>query len=258
MSLAPYSPYLSSPRDLTPELSTHQPSYYGSAGPLISLPGLDYSVPSAPHMQHIPLPGLSVPGPFYFSSPHADRVRLKNSYLQRDTQSALQIHPWLSGDSLSHGFSFDLASAQFSPMWGVRGSTRCVQLTGAELRQPAFHPPLTSLRIVHPQIPYWPIDLTLPAGFPAPEAPPISMGDVLVALHLSLHQSITQRDWARLGFQEEQAVTRAYAKRCGRSAEERMRGVKRVDFLTERTMFKGFRMAHGEGNVILTLVTASA
>ncbi|KAJ7830034.1 hypothetical protein B0H13DRAFT_1564816, partial [Mycena leptocephala] len=186
-------------------------------------------------------------------------VNASNFYLQNGPQTALQIHPWLNGDSPSASFHFDLAPVQFAPMRAVgRNPVQAVILSVAELREAAFHPPLRSLRILHPQLPFWPIDLALPAGFAFQASPPISMGDVLVALHRSLHQRISHADWATLGPDEEVAVTRAFAQRCrgeaarsgvppaqlrDREVAERNLGVKRVDFLRGKTVFKGLLRA---------------
>jgi hypothetical protein len=80
--------------------------------------------------------------------------------------------------------------------------------------------------------------------------PPITVGDVLYAIHRTLHQQITHLDWGRLTLSEEIAIARAYTRRC-RSipsvAElEASQGVKKVDFLLERYMFRGLVRGYGE------------
>ncbi|KAJ7667284.1 hypothetical protein B0H17DRAFT_871225, partial [Mycena rosella] len=111
------------------------------------------------------------------------------------------------------------------------------------ISEPAFHPPLTSLRILHPRIPFWPIDLTLPAELAATAPVPISFGDVLVALHRTLHERIAHADWDGLSKENAEAVTKAFAHRCRaeavRSGVPPEPGVKRVDFLLGKTVFKG-------------------
>ncbi|KAJ7109055.1 hypothetical protein C8R43DRAFT_862722, partial [Mycena crocata] len=76
---------------------------------------------------------------------------------------------------------------------------------------------------------------------------PISIGDVLVGIHSALHQRITHTDWAKLGLEAQSAVSGAFVKLCHAEAarrgesptQERNQGVKRVDFLLGKTMFRG-------------------
>ncbi|KAF7352096.1 hypothetical protein MVEN_01172400 [Mycena venus] len=173
------------------------------------------------------------------------------------------IHPFLNGDAPSPAFHFDLAPTAFLPMRQVSANPPSGALvSGTELREPAFHPPLFTLRIVHPRLSLWPVDLTLPPGA---QAPPITLADVLVALHRSLHIRITHADWATLGGEDEARVTRAFAMRCraealrsgvppvqlrDREIAVRNQGVLRVDFLQGKTVFKGL-VRHPEGYVRL-------
>jgi len=184
----------------------------------------------------------------------------------------LQIHPWLNGDAPSPIFHFDLAPVQFAPLRLVHPNPpQSVVLSGAEIREPAFHPPITSLRILHPRLPFWPIDLTLPAEL-AEEAPtPISLGDVLVALHRTLHERISHADWETLSGEDEHAVTKAFTQRCrgeavrsgvppaqlrDREVTERNQGVKRVDFLCGKTVFKGLVRSPSDPEGCVRVLTA--
>ncbi|KAJ7778018.1 hypothetical protein DFH07DRAFT_911422 [Mycena maculata] len=195
-----------------------------------------------------------------------------NPYLTHAPQTPLQIHPWLNGDAPSPIFHFDLMPTQFAPLRLVHPNPpQTVVLGPAEIHEPAFHPPLTALRILHPRIPFWPIDLALPAELAAEAATPISLGDVLVALHRSLHERISQADWATLGNEDELAVTKAFTIRCRAEAvrsgvppahlrdkevAERNQGVKRVDFLLGKTVFKGLVRAPGDPEGCVRVVTA--
>jgi len=80
--------------------------------------------------------------------------------------------------------------------------------------------------------------------------PPISLGDVLFAIHRALHTQITHLDWGRLTLSEEIAIARAYTRRCRSSPStsqlEASEGVKRIDFLLDRFMFRGLIRAPGE------------
>ncbi|KAF7342292.1 hypothetical protein MVEN_01817400 [Mycena venus] len=167
----------------------------------------------------------------------------------------IQIHPFLNGDAPSPIFFFNVAPSAFVPQRCVSmNPPRGMLLTMNELRQPAFHPPLKSLRLLHPKLPFWPIDLALPDDIPAAEAPPISLGDILVCIHRALHTRITHTDWETLNAEEERRVTRAFVQRCraealrskvppkqlrDREIAERNQGVKRVDFLLGETVFQG-------------------
>jgi hypothetical protein len=166
------------------------------------------------------------------------------------------IHPWLNGESPRGDFLFNLSSQSFSPL-RVVGPGQSALLSLEDLKQPATHPPLTRLRITCDIIPQWPIELEYNPyqngellSVAAPAAPPITLGDVLIALHRSLNQKISHVDWARLTLSEETAVSRAYARRCRAAGSvemlERSQGVRRVDFLLERVWFKGL-IRSGDG-----------
>ncbi|KAH9938121.1 uncharacterized protein B0H18DRAFT_1080910 [Fomitopsis serialis] len=72
--------------------------------------------------------------------------------------------------------------------------------------------------------------LTIP--FVSRDDAPITLGDVLIALHRHLQQRITQVEWKRLNPSEEVAVSRAYTRRCRTYPS-------RVDYLLDKYMFKG-------------------
>ncbi|KAJ7839322.1 hypothetical protein B0H13DRAFT_1650242, partial [Mycena leptocephala] len=89
---------------------------------------------------------------------------------------------------------------------------------------------------------------------------PMSVGDVLVSLHRAMHQRISSADWETLSAVEAVAVTKAFNKRCRTEADweiiERNNGVKRVDFLMDRTIFKGLVKAPQDPDGCLRMVTA--
>lgn len=73
--------------------------------------------------------------------------------------------------------------------------------------------------------------------------PPISLQDILIAIHRHMQKQISHADWAKLDRREEIAVGQAYTARC-RAAQsitehELAQGVKRVDFLLGSTKFVG-------------------
>ncbi|KAJ6631530.1 hypothetical protein B0H10DRAFT_1902276 [Mycena sp. CBHHK59/15] len=182
---------------------------------------------------------------------------------------ALQIHPWLNGDSPSPEFFFDLSVTAFAPKRLV-GPNQAVDISIMDIHEPAFHPPVTKLRIVCDMIPNWPIDLVFNPyqsgrlgmmGLGAIQAPPITLGDILISIHQKMHQRISHLDWGRLSMSEEAAVSRSFTQRCRKEAvrnegsyssdfelPERLQGVKVVDFLFGKTMFRGLVRAE-DGSV---------
>ncbi|KAJ7106580.1 hypothetical protein C8R44DRAFT_591697, partial [Mycena epipterygia] len=172
-------------------------------------------------------------------------------------QPPVQIHPWLNGDAPSPIFHLNLAPAAFMPLRLVSTSPpQSVFLSAAEMQEGAFYPARTALRILLPTLPFWPIDLALRANVPAGQwqVLPITLGDILFEMYHALQQRITHADWAMLGSEDQRRVTDAFTNRCraealrsgvpsaqlrDREVAERNQGVKRVDFLLGKTVFKG-------------------
>ncbi|KAF7315042.1 hypothetical protein MIND_00018400 [Mycena indigotica] len=171
--------------------------------------------------------------------------------------TSFHIHPWLNGE-MRNELSFDLSLTDFAPHRAV-GPEQFIPLSALDIHQPAFYPAITRLHIVCDAIPNWPIDIVFKGGSGAP--PPISLGDILIEVHKKMHQAISHREWDELSFDQEQAVTRAFTKRCKIDAQfrraagwdhhdltTRKQGVKVVDFLNGRTMFRGL-VRNGDGSV---------
>ncbi|KAJ7890313.1 hypothetical protein B0H13DRAFT_2341045 [Mycena leptocephala] len=147
-----------------------------------------------------------------------------NPYLNGGAaQPSVLIHPWLNGDTPSLHFDCPLRRVATAPPTSAL-------VNDAELREPA--------------------------------AAPITLADVLVALHHALHTRITHADWATLGAEHEARVTQAFAARCrafaarsgagpvqlrDREVTVRNQGVKRIDFLLGKTVFKG--LVHDPGDL---------
>ncbi|KAK7457022.1 hypothetical protein VKT23_010325 [Stygiomarasmius scandens] len=177
----------------------------------------------------------------------------------------LHIHPWLNAQTWNGEFLFNLADRRFNPMRRhVAGIMRTTSPSGMDiLCQAATYPPLNRLRIICDIIPQWSIDLrhqldvmsdgsgmnfdtTRTGAFP-----PITLLDILIRIYQFLQTRITHVDWAKLTFEEETAVSKAYRKRCHAAGStgtigsreavqaELAQGVKRVDFLLGKIWFKG-------------------
>ncbi|KAF7288200.1 Carbohydrate esterase family 8 protein [Mycena chlorophos] len=201
-------------------------------------------------------------------------------------------HPWLDAEFHAPGapgsgiFRFDLAVVDFRPEcvvnragekenWKVLGRTEHVN--------EAFFPPRFGLRIVHPELVWWPVVLRLPdedtsenskgSSKSDKKRPPITLGDVLASIHHSMHSLITQDDWAALSPAQQSAISTAFTSRCRaealrsgvgpaqlaeREQEERSKGLKRVDFLCGKTIFRGLKEAPDDSKQgrVLMLVTS--
>ncbi|CAK5282364.1 unnamed protein product [Mycena citricolor] len=162
----------------------------------------------------------------------------------------IQIHPSLSSDTCSRIILFDLSYSAFLPQKLVSpGSEDTVHFSMSDIQAQAFYPGVNRLRIVCDMTPDLPIELAYPLGG---QGPPISVGDVLIAIHQQLHKPISSEDWEALSSKKEARVSRAFTRRCRQESircqtgyksdcgiHERQKGVKFVDFLQGKTMFRG-------------------
>lgn len=173
-------------------------------------------------------------------------------FYQPPPQPQFMIHPLLNGEAPRPDFGFDLSSPTFRPVRYV-GPGQTTVLSLAEMRETATHPAITQMRITCDVIPQWPIELayspydihgehlSLPPV--SGSVPPITLGDVLFAVHRVLQTQISHLDWGRLSMSEEIAIARAYTRRCRSIPSvaqlEASQGVKRVDFLLDKFIFRG-------------------
>ncbi|KAJ7783409.1 hypothetical protein B0H14DRAFT_2959608 [Mycena olivaceomarginata] len=135
-----------------------------------------------------------------------------------DDPEPTKIHPWLQPE-LPSFIHFDLATTAFAPLCRTRDEPAHRVLNTAEFRESAFRPPRTALRIVHPHIPFWPIDLAVPVGAAADSCSPITIGDVLANIYRAMHTRVTSEEWAFLDEEKQPAVTQAFAARCHAEAK---------------------------------------
>lgn len=81
-------------------------------------------------------------------------------------------------------------------------------------------------------------------------AAPITVHDVLFAIHKMLQRQISHRDWVDLSSDRATSVARAYTRRCRTfpttQAFEESQGVRRVDYLLDKYYFKGLMQPRGE------------
>ncbi|KAJ7636409.1 hypothetical protein FB45DRAFT_788608, partial [Roridomyces roridus] len=170
-----------------------------------------------------------------------------------------QIHPRLAGTAPSSTFFYDLSYSRFLPQRIFHPlppphPPQYAMLSSRDFNEPAFHPPRTKLRLLFSRLPFWPVDLALPEAMPEHVNIPISVGDVLVALHHALHARISATDYWTLGETDRRAVRDAFAQRCRAEAvrsgvpptqlydvekREKAQGLRKVDFLCGKTVFTG-------------------
>lgn len=102
-------------------------------------------------------------------------------------------------------------------------------------------PPTQYMRIYHPSLP-WYIDIR------ANGAPYISLADFFQQLFAELNKPISKSDFYtyELDGEDREILTRSYIERC-RSQDEKMEGVKRVDFL--RGKFEWMGLVQGKNGM---------
>jgi hypothetical protein len=171
------------------------------------------------------------------------------------------IHPFLDGSAKPPAGElwFDMSAHEFAPLRRLPTGV-VMPLSPEELAQPATHPPTTKMKITCEAVPQWPIELELEpmpveglglANMPqwaqdqqaAAAEVPITVRDVLESVYRELQLQITHVEWGRLGRSEEMAVSRAFTRRIKSAGdageEETMLGVKRIDYLLDKFMFRG-------------------
>jgi len=274
-TLYPPSPYSSAPNTprrvrfddelfADPPPRVRRPSWHGGQVPVMP----SVAIPSA-----YASPFLQADQPLHqrrhsfggspWSSPFSTPTHPYAPWLYPPQPQQFHIHPFLNAESPRPDFHFDLSSPKFAPVLWI-GPGQVTPLTMEHFSQPATHPPITRLRIICDILPQWPIDLEYNPYYqgglsiPAPQVP-ITLGDILIALHRSLHTRISHIDWAKLSVSEETAVARAYTRRCKSIPSvaqfEASQGVRRVDYLLDKVMFRGLlRSSGGDGFETFKLV----
>ncbi|KAJ8483017.1 hypothetical protein ONZ51_g4983 [Trametes cubensis] len=135
------------------------------------------------------------------------------------------INPLLNGENAGGPMLlFDLSLNTFSPQRITSGGQKTgTPLTLEELREPATYPSTT---------------------------PPITVYDVLMAIHRTVQRQISHVDWARLSQSDMRAISAAYTRRCrtfpSAAAFEEAQGVRRVDYLRDNYMFRGLVRANSK------------
>ncbi|KIJ59986.1 hypothetical protein HYDPIDRAFT_117900 [Hydnomerulius pinastri MD-312] len=242
----PTSPYLGGP---TTPRGVHYDDSYWNPPPRARRPSWHAGMAPSPFLQAPQTPGRDRRRSF--GEGHRPWGEPAAPWGYPGTSPRFQIHPLLNGEAPRMDFYFDLASPSFSPLRWI-GPGQSAVISPDELREPATYPSITRMRITHDAIPDWPVDLEYQHdAYTVHTTPlPITLGDVLYMIHSSLHRQITHQDWARLSLSEETAIARAYTRRCrsvpSAAQVEASQGVKRVDYLLEKHIFRGLIRTHDE------------
>ncbi|KAK0204234.1 hypothetical protein DFS33DRAFT_870899 [Desarmillaria ectypa] len=169
---------------------------------------------------------------------HFYNPSLHNLYQQnQQLPMQLQINPWLTGYAQAGYLWFDLSMALFNPT-RVDNMGMQVPLGMNELKGPATQPHIQRMTIICDVMPYWPITIGDGSGG-------LALEDVLQGLYRMMMWRISRDEWQRFPEGDRAAIAKAFARRCRalRNPQlenaERQDGVKRVDLLLGRTMFRG-------------------
>ncbi|TBU58608.1 hypothetical protein BD310DRAFT_452742 [Dichomitus squalens] len=231
--------------------------------PVMPLPNHPASAPMFTHQRRYSDTCLAQPAWVTFPTvlqPFASPV------FQPSSPQIAQIHPLLNGESAGGPkILFDLSFHTFNPQritaYGQKSGT---PLTLDELLEPATHPATYRMTIKCDLIPEWPINLEqhttprersrerspfLSVSMHETENAPITVYDVLMALYKTVQSRIRQSDWVRLSTRRMNKVSAAYSRRCRNfpsvQAFEEAQGVRRVDYLGEKYMFRGIMRENG-------------
>ncbi|KAJ7459330.1 hypothetical protein FB451DRAFT_1272522 [Mycena latifolia] len=170
-----------------------------------------------------PLPYAGLPGPTPFVPPSA---YTKSSAGKGRAHSliAQSSTPLLNYDISLHPSSI---------------STHYMGVSSAGLVEPAVYPPQPAISLATPYLP-WAI------GVVASNRRYVTVSDVLNSVYHALRANVTPAEFNALDTQKlMRRAAAAYTKRCERLrghrgyAEEKMQGVKRIDFLMGHTKFQG-------------------
>lgn len=131
-----------------------------------------------------------------------------------------------------------------------------------DYNRPATHPPVTRMTLVHDSAPKWSVFITTSDQMDANASHPIgvslvvsdnysiTVGDILDAIRRMLRDWVTPAELATMFFDDVTVANRAFKSRCNRlplinRPLEECYGIRKIDLLGERTIFKGL-IRHSE------------
>ncbi|KAI0915970.1 hypothetical protein AcV5_003434 [Taiwanofungus camphoratus] len=235
--------------DLPPP--TPSPTYSNSSLPSSGGPRTPLQLPLSPESSYL------TPAPYLPPSkqPQGVQVLSPTSFGSSPYVSGqVQLHPLLMVPY--HGFgptlAWDMRNAPSTAYFHVAGPPRQLSLTADVLAQPATHPALPALTLICDLLP-WLITIT-PSTSAAWSPGPlkvVTVGDVLYTLYRTLRLPVAETELSYLRADGQACVHAAFHARYRmiddqrQRAEEKGKGVKRVDFLMEARVFSGLSMVTG-------------
>lgn len=223
----------------------------------------------------VPLPGPSVAPPTHHRR-YSDGVLPQPAWVTVPTwvypqaypqvqppPPAHQLNPLLNGEGGNKPpLIFDLSFYAFEPRRATSGHPSGKALSQEEYSQTATYPGVTRMVITCDEIPGLQVVLeplrerpsnsgylSVPRTDTTP-VPPITVYDVLFAIHRKLQTQIRHRDWVALPQSKADAIARSYTRRCRTFPSvqqfEESQGVKWVDFLENKYMFRGLARHRAE------------
>lgn len=173
-----------------------------------------------------------------------------------------RFHPLLDGETPGGPrIVFDLSSNVFEPL--QVSNNYATALSRDDLMQTATYPSVKRMVISCDELlPQWTVTLencedghsnngylAAPSGNAHADTP-VTVYDVLFAIHRMLQRQVSHREWYDTPQDRTTSIARAYTRRCKAvptvQAFEESQGVRRVDFLTDRYMFRGLVRSRGE------------
>ncbi|KAK0449660.1 uncharacterized protein EV420DRAFT_1312806 [Desarmillaria tabescens] len=165
----------------------------------------------------------------------------------------VQMNPWLTG-YVQAGLGylwFDFSMAAFNPI-RVDNMGIQVPLGMNELNSPATYPHIQYMTVICDAMPCLPI-----TGI-GDGSRWLSLGDVLQGLYRMMMWRISREEWQSFPESDKAAIAKAFTRRCRARwnpqlvRAERQDGVKRVDLLLGKTMFRGLIVEGGVFKLILS------
>ena len=159
----------------------------------------------------------------------------------------MQLHPLLDAANTEIAVLFDLSTQTFIPLVDLSlESVSGEPLTLGELRHPATRPGLRMMTIICDTIPQWPVHLSARS---AGNDRPISIEDVLTAIHSHFQALVSRNEWMDFSNNRKTRAPRAFLRRRYSYQDDEQfdvdEGVRRVVYLKENHMFKGMVQLEG-------------
>lgn len=185
------------------------------------------------------------------------RPRLHVSFVDPKRSEPLNMHPLFAHDRLDHApIYYDVRYPPSTRSVLDRTTRTAVPLQ--TLSQPATDTSDHRLILESDKFP-WPIHVSSPSGSKGPgrgfKRAPITNFDALHALHAALLIRVTPEEWASTPKSKQRKITRAYEKRCIGFGGDWDSGVRRIDWLGDKTRLAGVEVhKNAKGDDIAKLV----